>query len=118
LIRALRVSGDQIGADNMLTHLETILQSRRDRGLFIEDIHVAEVRVLRGDLEGALDALERAERDRTIYRWWQLRLLHNGTFETIRHHPRFSAMIERIRAEMRRQRAELEAVRAPEHLPG
>lgn len=118
LIRALRESGDQIGADNMLGHLETILQSRRDRGLFIEGIHVAEARVLRGDLEGALDALEQAERDRTVYLWWQLRLLHNGTFEAIRHHPRFSALIERIRAEMRRQRAELEAVRATKHRPG
>ena len=118
LIRALRVSGDRIGAENMLGHLETILQSRRDRGLFIEEVHVAEVRVLRGDLEGALDALEQAERDRTVYLWWQLRLLHNGTFEAIRHHPRFAALIERIRAEMRRQRAELEAVRSSEHLMG
>jgi TolB-like protein/DNA-binding winged helix-turn-helix (wHTH) protein len=113
LIRALRASGDQIGADNMLGHLERILQSRRDRGLFIEEVHVAEARVLRGDLEGALAALEQAERDRTVYLCWQLRLLHNGTFEAIRHHPRFSALIERIRAEMHRQRAELEAVRSP-----
>ena len=54
-----------------------------------------------------VDALEQAERDRTVYLWWQLRLLHNGTFEAIRHHPRFAALVERIRAEMRRQRAEL-----------
>jgi hypothetical protein len=116
-IRVLRAAGDDKGADNMLGHLETILEARRERGLFIEEIHVAEARALRGDLEGALDALEQAERDRTVYLRWQIRLLHNGIFDELRDHPRFLALIDRIRVEMSRQRAELAADRSSAHNP-
>jgi TolB-like protein len=110
-IRVLRANGDLAGAENMLRHLETILESRRKRGLFLEERFAAEARALRGDPEGALDALERAERDRTIYLWWQLHLLHGGVFAELHDHARFTALIDRIRAEMRRQRTGLEAGR-------
>lgn len=109
-IRALRAAGDPAGADNMLGHLEAILKLRRERGLFIQEWHVAEARALRGDLEGALDALEQGERDRTIYLWWPVFLLHNEIFADIRHHPRFQALIERVSDEMGRQRAELSGI--------
>jgi TolB-like protein/DNA-binding winged helix-turn-helix (wHTH) protein/Tfp pilus assembly protein PilF len=107
-IRALRAAGDAVGADNMLGHLEAILQLRRERGLFTSERHVAEARALRGDLEGALDALEQAARDGTLYLWWHIYLLHNEIFADIRDHPRFEALIARVEDEMGRQRADLE----------
>lgn len=106
-IRALRATGDANGAANMLNHLDAILELRRERELFTGQLHVAEARALRGDLEGALDALEQAERDRTIYFWWHVFLLHNETFTRMRHHPRFEALVDRVRGEMDRQRARL-----------
>ena len=106
-IRALRAAGDDAGAKNMLHHMEAILQLRRERGLFIEERHTAEALALRGQTEAALDALERAELDRTIYHSWQLFLLHNEIFAEIRDHPRFGALLERVRSEMNRQREEL-----------
>ena len=109
-VRALRAAGDANGADNMLRHLEAILRLRRERGLFVEERHVAEARALRGDFEGALDALEQAERDRTIYVRWHLFLEHNEIFAEIRRHPRFEALVSRVSEEMRRQRATLENV--------
>jgi TolB-like protein/DNA-binding winged helix-turn-helix (wHTH) protein len=106
-IRALRATGDRAGAENMLRHFETIVASRREAGLLVGERYVAEARVLRGDRRGALDALEQAERDRTIHHWWQLTLLHSGVFAELRGDPRFTALIGRIRADLERQRAEL-----------
>ena len=40
--RALRAAGDQAGANQMLDHLEAVLELRRKRGLFIEERHAAE----------------------------------------------------------------------------
>lgn len=107
-IRALRAAGDPAGADNMLRHLEAILKSRKERGLFVEGRHFAEARILRGDVDGALDTLEQAERDGTLYLAWHVFLRYNGIFAGIRDHPRFEALIVRVENEMRRQRAELE----------
>jgi TolB-like protein len=109
-IRALRAAGDPVGADNMLRHLDAILRLRRERGLFTQQGHVAEARALRGDLEGALDALEQAEQQGTIYYSWHVFLLYNESFAGIRHHPRFEALIARVRDEMGRQRAELDRI--------
>lgn len=109
LVRALRASGDRTAAENMLGHLEAILEWRSDRGLLVEEVHVAEALALRDRPEAALDALERAEQDGTIYNFWQIRLLHNGIFGSIRNHPRFRALVNRVQAEMNRQRAELRA---------
>jgi TolB-like protein/DNA-binding winged helix-turn-helix (wHTH) protein len=106
-IRALRAIGDNFGADNMLGHLESILEWRRKRGLFVDERYTAEALALRRRTEAALDALEKAERDRTIYNGWQLFVLHNKCFAEFRDHPRFLALIERIRNEMKRQREEL-----------
>lgn len=106
-VRALRAAGDEEGADNMLGHLDAILALRRQRGLFIEERHAGEALALRGRTEAAIDALEQAERDRTIYQNWQLFVLHNESFAGFRDHPRFAALIERIRDEMKRQREEL-----------
>ena len=59
--------GDEAGANRMLDHLEGVLELRRKRSLFLEERHAAETLALRGRTEAALDALEKAERDRTIY---------------------------------------------------
>ena len=112
-IRALRAAGDAVGANNMLGHLEAILQLRHERGLFTAEWRVAEACALRGDLEGALDALEQAERDGTIYLLWHVSLLHNEIFADIRHHPRFEALVARVTDEMGRQKA-AERARPPD----
>ena len=91
----------------MLDHLEAILELRRRRGLFIEERYAAEALALRGKTEAALDALEKAERDRTIYHRWHLVLLHNDIFAGFRNHPRFVTLVERIRRDLSRQRDEL-----------
>jgi TolB-like protein/DNA-binding winged helix-turn-helix (wHTH) protein/Tfp pilus assembly protein PilF len=106
-VRALRAVGDEVGANNMLDHLEAVLALRRQRGLFIEERYAAEALALRGRTEAALDALEKAERDRTIYYRWHLVLLHNEIFAGFRDHPRFVALIERIQRDLSRQREEL-----------
>jgi hypothetical protein len=106
-IRALRAAGDDVGANQMLDHLDAILALRRDRGLFIEERHAAEALALRGRTDAALDALEKAERDRTIYHYWHLVLLHNEVFAGFRDHPRFVALVEKIRRDLSRQRDEL-----------
>ncbi len=107
--RALRAVGDEAGANRMLGYLEAILELRRKRGLFIEERHAAEALALRGRTEPALDALEKAERDRTIYYRWQLVLLHNEVFAGFRDHPRFVALVERIQRDLSRQRKQLKS---------
>ncbi|HXS92522.1 MAG TPA: hypothetical protein VN705_24415, partial [Steroidobacteraceae bacterium] len=62
---------------------------------------------LRGRTEAALDALEKAERERTIYYRWHLVLLHNEIFAGFRDHPRFVALVERIQRDLSRQREQL-----------
>lgn len=106
-IRALRAAGDEVGANTMLDHLDAILDLRRTRSLFIEERHAAEALALRGRTEAALDALEKAERDRTIYHRLHLTVLHNEIFSELRAHPRFVALVERIRRDLNRQRDEL-----------
>lgn len=106
-IHALQASGDEAGADNMLGHLEAVLQDRRRRGLFLEERYTAEALALRGQYEAALDALEKAEVDRTIYRNWEIFLLHNSLFSELRGRPRFVALVARVRSEMARQLAGL-----------
>jgi TolB-like protein/DNA-binding winged helix-turn-helix (wHTH) protein len=107
--RALRAAGDETGANQMLDHLEAVLELRRRRGLFVEERHAAEALALRGRTEAALDALEKAERDRTIYYRWHLVLQHNEIFAGFRDHPRFVALVERIRRDLSRQREQLES---------
>jgi TolB-like protein/DNA-binding winged helix-turn-helix (wHTH) protein len=102
--RALRAAGDETGANQMLDHLEAVIELRRTRGLFIEERHAAEALALRGRTEAALDALEKAERDRTIYYRWHLVLLNNEIFAGFRDHPRFGALVERIQRDLSRQR--------------
>jgi TolB-like protein/DNA-binding winged helix-turn-helix (wHTH) protein len=109
--RALRAAGDEAGANQMLDHLEAVLELRRKRGLFIEERHAAEALALRGRTEAALDALEKAERDRTIYYRWHLVLLHNEIFAGFRDHPRFAALVERIQRDLSRQREQLSAAK-------
>jgi tetratricopeptide (TPR) repeat protein len=109
--RALLAAGDEAGANNMLDHLEAVLELRRKRGLFVEERHAAEALALRGHTEAALDALEKAERDRTIYYRWQLVLLHNEIFAGFRDHPRFVALVERIQRDLSRQRERLESAK-------
>ena len=111
-IRALRAAGDTGGAENMLTHLDGVLRWRRDRGLLVEQRHVAEASALRGDYEGALTALEQALEDRTIFHGWHVFLLHNPIFADIREHPRFVAIAEQVRNDVQRQRAELSKSRS------
>jgi TolB-like protein/DNA-binding winged helix-turn-helix (wHTH) protein len=110
--RALRAAGDVAGANQMLDHLEAVLELRRSRGLFVEERHAAEALALRGRTEAALDALEKAERDRTLYYRWHLMLLHNEIFAGFRDHPRFVALLERIQGDLSRQREQLKAAKA------
>jgi TolB-like protein/DNA-binding winged helix-turn-helix (wHTH) protein len=109
--RALRAVGDEAGANQMLDHLEAILELRRKRGLVIEERHAAEALALRGRTDAALDALEKAERDRTIYYRWHLVLLHNEIFAGFRNHPRFVALVAKIRRDLSRQREQLESAK-------
>lgn len=109
--RALRAIGDEAGANQMLDHLEAVLELRRKRGLFVEERHAAEALALRGRTEAALDALEQAERDRSIYYRWHLVLLHNEIFAGFRDHPRFVALVERIQGDLSRQRQQLKAAK-------
>ena len=109
-VRALRAVGEEVGANQMLDHLEAILALRRTRGLFIEERHAAEALALRGQTEAALDALEKAERDRTLYHRWHLVLLHNEIFAGFRDHPRFVALVEKVRRDLSRQRDELKRI--------
>ncbi|HKR37874.1 MAG TPA: winged helix-turn-helix domain-containing protein [Steroidobacteraceae bacterium] len=109
--RALRAVGDEAGANQMLDHLEAVLELRRKRGLFIEERHAAEALALRGHTEAALDALEKAERDRTIYYRWHLVLLHNEIFAGFRNHPRFLALVEKIQRDLSRQREQLQSAK-------
>jgi TolB-like protein/DNA-binding winged helix-turn-helix (wHTH) protein len=111
-IRALRAAGHTDDAENMLNHLEGVLQWRRARGLLVEERHVAEARALRGDYEGALKALEQAVGDRTIFQGWHVFLLHNPIFADIRDHPRFVSIVEQVRNEVQKQRAELSESRS------
>jgi hypothetical protein len=106
-IRALRAAGHEVAATRMLDHLDAILALRRQRGLFIEERYAAEALALRGQTDAALDALEKAERERTIYHWWQLEVVHNEIFAGLREHPRFVALVERIQHDLDRQRDKL-----------
>ena len=99
------------GRTRCLDHLEAVLELRRKRGLFIEERHAAEALALRGRTEAALDALEKAERDRTIYYRWHLVLLHNEIFAGFRDHPRFVALVEQIQRDLSRQREQLESAK-------
>jgi len=96
------------GTENL--RLDALLALRRERGLFVEERHAAEALALRGRTEEALDALEKAERDRTTYNQWHLVLLHNDIFAGFRNHPRFVALVEKIRRDLSRQRAELRRI--------
>jgi TolB-like protein/DNA-binding winged helix-turn-helix (wHTH) protein len=109
--RALRAAGDETGANQMLDHLEAVLELRRRRGLFVEELRAAEALALRGRTEAALGALEKAERDRTIYYRWHLVLLHNEIFAGFRDHPRFVALVERIQRDLSRQREQLSSAK-------
>lgn len=106
-IRALRAAGQAAGAENMLKHLEAVLRWRRAQKLLVELRHVAEARALRGDYEAALEALEQGVSDRTILHGWHVFVLHNPIFADIRGHPRFTAVIARLREELERQRKDL-----------
>jgi TolB-like protein/DNA-binding winged helix-turn-helix (wHTH) protein len=107
--RALRAAGDEAGANQMLDHLDAVLELRRKRGLFVEERHAAEALALRGRTDAALDAIEKAERDRTIYYRWHLVLLHNEIFAGFRDHPRFVALVERMQRDLSRQRERLQS---------
>ena len=56
-----------------------------------------------------LHALEQALADRTIFQGWHVFLLHNPIFADIRERPRFMAIVEQVREDVQRQRAELTA---------
>ena len=111
--RALRAAGDYKGADNVLAHMKAILDWRGDHGLPMWETHVAELAALRGRVDEALEALERAEKNGTIYVYWHHRLTRNSIFDEIRGQPRFQALVQRVEAEMKRQLADLKINRSP-----
>jgi TolB-like protein/Flp pilus assembly protein TadD len=104
--RALRAAGDNTGADNVLAHVEAFQDWQHEHGIVVSETGVAELHALRGRGDDALDALERAEMNGMIYAYWQHRLIRNRIFDGIRDHPRFAALVERVRADMARQRTE------------
>lgn len=107
LARALRAAGDDRGADNVLAHLDTILNYFLDQEFLLLVSRLAELHALRGNNGDALDALERAEKSGTLYSLWQYQLSHNRIFDGIRDEPRYVALVDRVKAEMQRQRIEL-----------
>jgi TolB-like protein/Flp pilus assembly protein TadD len=113
VVRALRAAGDDSGADNVLAHAETLQEWQREHGVVASETGAAELHALRGRSDDALDALERAEADGMIYAYWQYRLIHNRIFDDIRDHPRYTALIDRVEAEMQRQWTEYRKNRAP-----
>ena len=116
--RALRAAGDDTGADNVLAHAEANQNWRREHGVVVSETRVAEIHALRGRGDGALDALERAEKNGSIYVFWHYRLIHNRIFNEIRDHPRFMALVQRVKAEMKRQWAEFNNNRSPKDETG
>ena len=113
LARALRAAGNERGAENVLTHMEANLEFQREPGFLASHTLDAELHALRGRAEDALDALERSEKNRSIYLLWQFYLVHNRNFDGIRNHPRYVALLERVKSEMERQRTEYRKNRAP-----
>jgi len=111
--RALRAAGDDTGTNNVLAHLEAFQNWRREHGLVVLETRAAEIHALRGRGDDALDALERAEKNGSIYVYWHYRLIHNRIFDDIRDHPRFAALVERVKSEMERQRIEFNNTRSP-----
>ena len=79
----------------------------------INEARVAELHALRGREDEALDALERAETNGSIYVLWHYLLIHNRIFDDIRDDPQFTALVERVKAEMQRQQAEFRKNRTP-----
>ena len=106
LARALRATGDDKGANNVLSHMDAILDFHREAGIVVSHTLDAELHALRGRDDDALDALERSEENRTIYSLWQFYLVHNHIFDIIRDRPRYVALLERVKAEMARQQSE------------
>ncbi len=116
--RALRAAGDDAGADNVLAHAEANQNWRREHGLVVWETRVAETHALRGRRDDALDALERAEKNGSIYVYWHYQLIYNRIFDEFRDHPRFEALVQRVKAEMKRQRVEFNNNRSPKDETG
>ena len=111
--RALRAAGDDTGTENVLAHMEAIQDWRSEHGLLNRDTRTAEIHALRGRWVEAQDALEHAEEKGSIYAYWQYRLIHNRIFDDMRDQPRFKALVQRVQAEMQRQRIQLNNKRSP-----
>jgi hypothetical protein len=111
--RALRAAGDVTGADNVLAHMQAFQNWQREHGFVVSETIVAEIHALRGRGDDALDALERAEKNGSIYVYWHYKLIYNRIFDDIRDHPRFESLVQRVKAEMKRQRAEFNNNRSP-----
>ncbi len=107
IARVLFAAGNDDGAQNVLAHMEAVQNWQREHGIVVSNTAVAELHVLRGLDNDALDALERAEQNGMIYVYWQHRLIFNRIFDRIREHPRFVALVQRVEAEMQRQLTEL-----------
>ena len=116
--RALRAAGDDTGTNNVLAHLEAFQNWRREHGLVVWETGAAEIHALRGRGDDAMDALERAEKNGSIYVYWHYQLIYNRIFDDIRDHPRFEALVQRVKAEMKRQRAQFNNNRSPKDETG
>ena len=111
--RPLRAAGDDTGADNILAHMEAIQNWQGEHGMVVSESRAAEIHALRGRGDDALDALERAEKDGSIYVYWHYQLIYNRIFDDIRDQPRFKALVQRVKDEMQRQRTEYVTNRLP-----
>ena len=116
--RALRAAGDDTGSENVLAHMEAIQSWRREHGLLVSQARAAEIHALRGRWDDALNALERAEKNGSLYALWHYHLIDNRIFDNIRGRPRFEALVRRVQAEMQRQRIQLNNNGMPNDLTG
>lgn len=107
LARALQAAGDDNGADNVLAHQETFLSHYKDQGYLLARYRFAELHALRGNTEQALIELESAEKTRHIYHLWRYKVIDNPVFDGLRDETRYLALVDRVEAELERQRGEL-----------
>jgi len=86
---ALGAAGETSKARGVLNELE----ERRHRNEFVASIDIATVLVDLGELEPAIDALERARDERNAFLWGRIYFPH---FAPLRANPRWRALVRRV----------------------
>ena len=107
LATAYRASGREEEALEIIGHpsfarLDSVVEFR-ENALNRDYLVEAEVRMIEGDTNGALDMLEAAV-DANLYFNWQLRVERNSAFSDLRSDPRYVSLRDRIREKIRTER--------------